>query len=179
MSDYYDKQGKPLDREQYFELLKTSGPDYKRVAFTKVGDIDISTVWLGLDHRYGDGDPVIFETMQFGGDAGGDADRYCTLEEARAGHVAWVKQAMDLTDDVDVLHDQEQASFVASCGEKHMPRAYADAEFIAAAPADVAYLLDLARKQAAALEAVIALAHEDDWGRAYLGAIRTALEATL
>lgn len=95
MSDYYDKQGKPLTREEYFELLAAVGWDYKRVALTDIGDVRISTVWLGLDQQYGDGPPVIFETMQFGGDADGDCDRYCTLEEAQAGHAAWVKSATE------------------------------------------------------------------------------------
>jgi hypothetical protein len=92
MSDYYDKQGNPLTDDEYMALLKREGWEYKRVARTEIGDITISTVWLGMDHRYGDGYPVIFETMQFGGDADQDADRYCTLEEAQAGHDAWVKQ---------------------------------------------------------------------------------------
>ena len=68
--------------------------------------------------------------------------------------------------------------------EFHRP----DAEFIANAPADVAYLLDLARKQAAALEAVRELADSPDQTLVkpkgdkvfYVEAcrIRTALEAT-
>lgn len=97
MSDYYDKQGNPLTDDEYFALLKREGWEYKRVAKTKIGDITISTVWLGLDHRYGDGDPVIFETMQFGGDADQDADRYCTLEEAEAGHAIWVRSITEAT----------------------------------------------------------------------------------
>ena len=92
MSDYYDKQGNPLTTDEYFELLKREGREYKRVANTYIGDVQISTVWLGLDHGY-HGVPVIFETMQFGGDADGDCDRYSTLEEAQAGHDAWVRFA--------------------------------------------------------------------------------------
>jgi hypothetical protein len=57
----------------------------------------VSTVWLGLDHSFGDGRPMIFETMVFpNGVVGmGDyCDRYSTKEEAIAGHakaVEWVK----------------------------------------------------------------------------------------
>ena len=48
----------------------------------------VSTVFLGLDHRFGaQGPPILFETMVFGG---GNFDqyqeRYCTREEALAGH---------------------------------------------------------------------------------------------
>lgn len=49
----------------------------------------VSTVWLGLDHNYGDGPPLIFETMVFPG-AGNmdelDMRRYSTEEQALAGH---------------------------------------------------------------------------------------------
>lgn len=92
MIDYYDKQGNPLTREEYFELLERQGRDYKRVGSTKIGSIWISTVWLGLDHGYDGGAPLIFETMQFDGDASGDCERYSTLEEAQAGHEAWVQR---------------------------------------------------------------------------------------
>jgi hypothetical protein len=90
--EYYDKQGNPLTYEQYRDLLQTIGPEYKRVASTQVGDVWISTVWLGLDHQYGDGPPLIFETMQFDDDTAGDYERWSTLEEAQAGHEAWVKR---------------------------------------------------------------------------------------
>lgn len=51
----------------------------------------ISTVFLGLDNNFSDqGEPVLFETMTF---ALGDEDRqrrYCTWDEAEAGHWAMV-----------------------------------------------------------------------------------------
>jgi len=53
----------------------------------------------------------------------------------------WEARVDDLTDDVDVVHDQEQVSFVATCGEKRFPRALDDAEFIAHAPTDQAKLI--------------------------------------
>jgi len=89
--DYYDKQGKPLERGEYFDLLAKIDRDYKRVAVTEAGDVRISTVWLGLDHGY-DGEVLIFETMQFGGQGDQDCERYSTLEEAEEGHAAWVKR---------------------------------------------------------------------------------------
>lgn len=92
--DYYDKQGKHLTSAEYMHLLCTIGPDYKRVAVAEIGDVTISTVWLGLDHGYG-GEPMIFETMQFGGEGDSDMERYPTLEEARAGHDAWVQRIQE------------------------------------------------------------------------------------
>ena len=82
---WYDKAGNPLDDLQLTEL-RLSDPDYKRVARTQVGKAYVSTVWLGLDHRFGDGPPLIFETMVFGGKHDQHTDRYSTEEEAREGH---------------------------------------------------------------------------------------------
>lgn len=55
-----------------------------------VGEVRISTVFLGLDHSYGDGAPILFETMIFGGDFDGSQERYCTKAEAAIGHERWV-----------------------------------------------------------------------------------------
>lgn len=68
----------------------------RRVAAEVVGDVRVSTVFLGLDHGYGDGPPLIFETMIFGGDHDGEQWRYSTWQEAEEGHAAavvLVKQA--------------------------------------------------------------------------------------
>lgn len=48
----------------------------------------VSTVFLGLDHQWGDGPPLLFETMVFPEDdfAEEDMDRYSTWEEAVEGH---------------------------------------------------------------------------------------------
>lgn len=37
------------------------------VKVTKTNDVKISTVFLGLDHQFGNGPPLVFETMIFGG----------------------------------------------------------------------------------------------------------------
>ena len=56
------------------------------VAQAKAGEYRVSTVFLGLDHSFGDGPPVLFETMVFGGKWDNHMDRYCTKAEAEAGH---------------------------------------------------------------------------------------------
>src|SRR5947207_774053 len=49
--------------------------------------IDVSTVFLGIDHGWGRRElPVLFETMVFGGKLDEWQWRYCTLEEAQVGH---------------------------------------------------------------------------------------------
>lgn len=62
----------------------------RAVAKTKIGEVKISTVFLGLDPSFGGGDPLLFETIVFGGELDGEQDRYSTWEEAEAGHHAMV-----------------------------------------------------------------------------------------
>lgn len=50
----------------------------------------VSTVFLGLDHAFGDGPPVLFETMVFGGDDDGYQRRYRSWAEAALGHAETV-----------------------------------------------------------------------------------------
>ncbi len=60
------------------------------------GDVHVSTVFLGLDHRFfGDGPPILWETMIFGGPHDQYQDRYSSLEEAKAGHEKAVRVAKD------------------------------------------------------------------------------------
>ena len=49
-------------------------------------NVRISTVFIGLDHQYGDGPPLVFETMIFGGKHDHEQWRYSTWKEAEAGH---------------------------------------------------------------------------------------------
>jgi len=60
----------------------------RRVGFTQItSQVEVSTVFLGIDHRFGgDGPPILFETIVFGGDDDENTWRYCTWDEAKAGH---------------------------------------------------------------------------------------------
>jgi len=67
----------------------------RRVAVTDDVDkmVRVSTVFLGIDHGHGMTDqPILFETMVFGGPLDGEMDRYATWDEAIAGHAAMVEQ---------------------------------------------------------------------------------------
>lgn len=55
-------------------------------------NIQISTVFLGLDHNWSGGNPILFETMIFGGLHDGYQERYYSWEEAEIGH----KEALKL-----------------------------------------------------------------------------------
>lgn len=59
----------------------------RQVARTAIGDVCISTVFLGLDHSFGHGEPLVFETMIFGGPNDQYQTRAATWTEAVAQHV--------------------------------------------------------------------------------------------
>jgi hypothetical protein len=63
----------------------------RRVALTLQGDVEVSTVFLGLDHSFGTR-PLLFESMLFIAGEGRDCVRYSTWAEAEAGHAKLVKQ---------------------------------------------------------------------------------------
>ena len=53
----------------------------------------VSTVFLGIDHRFiGDGPPILFETMTFSDYGGDDERRYSPGDEAMAGHARVVAE---------------------------------------------------------------------------------------
>ena len=55
--------------------------------------IEVSTVFLGLDHSFGGGKtPMLYETMIFGGDHDQYQERFATRESALKGH----EEAVDI-----------------------------------------------------------------------------------
>ena len=62
----------------------------RRVARETFGYSDVSTIFLGIDLHHGDGPPLLFETLVFGGDLSDEMDRYSTWDEAVLGHKAMV-----------------------------------------------------------------------------------------
>lgn len=89
-SDYYNRQGKEITIDEWYKLFTE---EYKRIARDKIGESDISTVWLGLDHGWEDNSaPVIFETLVFNGPLDGVMEHYSTEEEAIKGHAAMIER---------------------------------------------------------------------------------------
>lgn len=88
----------PLDIDNREEAMRRWGrffedTDNRRVGAEEVGDVRVSTVFLGLNHQYFDGEePLWFETMVFGGEHDQDMDRYTTWEQAEAGHKEVVRR---------------------------------------------------------------------------------------
>jgi len=50
--------------------------------------VRVCTVFVGIDVSFGDQEPILFETMVFGGPCDRELYRYCTWEEAMQGHIA-------------------------------------------------------------------------------------------
>lgn len=90
---YYvlDKNGVPraVNAAEWGKFFNDIGN--RRVALYKVGRVEVSTVFLGVDHGFGGGPPVLFETLISGGKHDGEITRYCTIEAARKGHDEAVK----------------------------------------------------------------------------------------
>lgn len=93
---YYDRQGRPISAGEVEKLWRED----RHVAKTDLGDLGrVSTVWLGLDHGWDDGPPLIFETLVFDGPLEGEMERYSTEEQARTGHDFMVMRLTVLRDE--------------------------------------------------------------------------------
>lgn len=84
---YILQEGKPVPAANihiwgyWYETSK----DERIVARTEIGDVRVSTVFLGLDHGWED-EVLLYETMIFGGPHDQDQDRYTTRQQAEEGH---------------------------------------------------------------------------------------------
>ena len=89
--------------DKYILLYKTPVPERdllawarwfetadRHVAKSLVGDVRVSTVFMGLDHSFGGDTPILFKTIVFGGLLDGEEARYATWDEAEKGHAAMV-----------------------------------------------------------------------------------------
>lgn len=111
MSDKYILDGHtPVPCADLLEWARTFENAARTVGNTEVdGDIRVSTVFLGLDHSFGHGDPLLFETMIFGGAHDGYQERYSKWDEAEAGHataVALASTAVTHLPDKAAKHDE-------------------------------------------------------------------------
>lgn len=97
MSDHYvlDADGKTPRKADLMEWA-TSFESRKagRVGNdTLPNGVRVSTVWLGLNHQWGDGPPILWETMIFGGPHDAYQERYSSHADAVAGHAKAVALA--------------------------------------------------------------------------------------
>lgn len=77
--------------------------------------VRVSTVFLGLDHNYRSlsgekgAEPLIFETMIFGGPLDQDTWRYATYDQAERGHTDAVTQARKAHAQIKAIADASRS----------------------------------------------------------------------
>ena len=87
MNGQYILNGKtPVECNDLMEWAKQMEGKNRIVEQSQLGGVKVSTVFLGLDHSFGDGQPLLFETMIFRGEHDQYQDRYSTWDEAVEGH---------------------------------------------------------------------------------------------
>lgn len=89
-----DENNKPVKATSIMEAADWMENNLERkvVKQEHIGDIFISTVFLGLDHAWNSDVPVLWETMIFGGEHDQYQERYTSYEDALEGH----KKALNL-----------------------------------------------------------------------------------
>ena len=81
-----DKDGTPKEETDLLVWAKWFDTADRIVKKTMVGNVRVSTVFLGLDHNFSGGTPILWETMVFGGSMDEHMDRYATRQAALDGH---------------------------------------------------------------------------------------------
>jgi hypothetical protein len=95
---YYLKGTEPVKAKDLDDWLANGGGNWPhRVARDHVGLIVVDTCFLGMDHSFGHGDPVLWETMVSGNDKS-EIYRWRSLAEAIAGHKSLVAAAREPDD---------------------------------------------------------------------------------
>ncbi len=97
MSRYWieiDDVPRPSSLSEWAAAYGDGDPDARVIARAIIGDVHISTVFLSVDHNFGGGQPILYESMVFGGQLNHEQQRYHTRAEALAGHLALVQRVM-------------------------------------------------------------------------------------
>lgn len=87
-----NEDGQPVPCEDLLVWAREFGKSDRIVAQDRIGDVLVSTVFLGLNHNFGGGAPILYETMVFGGPLDGEMERYETRAQAEAGHARMVEK---------------------------------------------------------------------------------------
>src|SRR5215813_6557788 len=96
MADTYILEGRnPIPCTDFMTRARWFETSDRHVAKTDFGNVRVSTVFLGFDRSFGQGPPLLFETMIFGGcfDQDKYQERCSTWEEAEAQHAEAVEVA--------------------------------------------------------------------------------------
>jgi hypothetical protein len=86
-----DADGNPVPEPDLFKWAKWFSTADRNVAKANVGDAHISTIFLGLNHQWFRGPPLLWETMIFWptrDDLNNECWRYASRADALVGHDA-------------------------------------------------------------------------------------------
>jgi hypothetical protein len=82
-----DAAGNPQPEHDLLAWAQWMGTgDNSVIKREQVGRVRVSTVFLGLDHGWGTGQPLMWETMVYGGKLDGTCERYTSRADAIEGH---------------------------------------------------------------------------------------------
>jgi hypothetical protein len=91
-----DENGNPQPESDTLAWGRWSQSHSRQIAMDFEGNVRVSTVFLGVDHRmFGGGLPILWETMIFGGRHDQYQERYTTRAEAEAGHARALAMVKD------------------------------------------------------------------------------------
>lgn len=90
-----DENGDIKSTDDVLEWTRWFSLADRHVEMTEAGGGKVSTVFIGLDYgTFGDGQPLLYETMVFGGVMDGYVRRYTSRRAAREGHEEVVRDVL-------------------------------------------------------------------------------------
>lgn len=95
--DYWILEGKTPVRVRLLTWAKWMQEDHSKKILKKTIILcgQVSTIFLGIDHSFlPDSEPILFESMVFGGVHDGKICRYSTWDEAMFGHDKLVSESL-------------------------------------------------------------------------------------
>lgn len=114
---YYLKNKVPvaIDQQDRGAVLKWAGAMFESdttpvVARTELQGILISTVFLGIDHQFLKGPPILFETMIFNHANNVYQRRYSTWAQAESGHMEAVEVVEQHLEQLQSLSTEQAAT---------------------------------------------------------------------
>lgn len=106
-----DHSVQPAELMEWARWFEKNG-ERRRVDATELPEgVLVSTVFLGLDHSFGDGPPLIFETMAFQNGEEALCWRYSTWNDAKLGHdraVELIRQYQGVNRSLADLYSEDQ-----------------------------------------------------------------------
>lgn len=86
-----NNEGDPAREDNIEAFAEWHDKANRTIAKDNIGDVLISTIFLAYDYSWGEGEPILWETLIFGGEHDLYQERYTSKEDALVGHLKAVK----------------------------------------------------------------------------------------